>query len=105
MKLVEIGLVALAGGAIVAGAYQAGKNTEREWWRAELAAKSSAVKATLAKLTEDSERLDSELLAALGDTDDKLKSAERALSLVSRPIPLQPDDVCRAQPVACLQGQ
>ena len=61
-RAIDVALVAICGGALVVGSYQAGKLAERRWWRAELASKNAEVRATMAKLGTDADALDATLL-------------------------------------------
>lgn len=105
MKLLEIVLVALFGASIVIGAYIAGKNVERTWWRQELASRNSEVAATLSKLGTEATDLDAQLLKALEANRANLATAESDVSKVNAK---QPDSIpaadnpCRPVPAHCL---
>ena len=105
MKLIEIGLVAITGGAVVVGAYQAGKQVERTWWRSALASQNAGVAATMSKLGEEASNLDEQLLKIIGDDRAKLDSAEAQISDINtRPVPAADvDGLCRPVPAHCLQ--
>lgn len=104
-RLVEPALWGLAAVALLVGAYHMGKRAERVWWRTELAAKTAAVKSAMDRAGVLAEVEDARLIAALGETDARLRLAEDALSRVVR-TPAQPaptGDVCRPIPAECLR--
>jgi hypothetical protein len=104
-KLVEIGLVALLGGGLVVGAYQAGKYQERSWWRQELASHNTEVAATMSKLGAEAEGLDAKLLEIIGADRAKLEDAEKQISDINAkpPAAADADSLCRPVPAHCLQ--
>ncbi len=104
-KLIEIGLCVVAGGAIVMGAYQAGKHVERSWWRQELASRNQEVAATMSKLGDEVSNLDEQLLKIIEADRGKLESAEAQIaSINTRPAaPADPGNVCLPVRAACLQ--
>jgi len=104
-KLVEVALVGVIGAALLVGAYQHGKHTERKWWRSELAAKSEAVKATIARLGTEAEDLDVALIREIEGAHAKLEDAESTIRRIkaSPPPAVAADDACRPVLASCLQ--
>ena len=110
MRLIEAALIAALGGALVVGAYQAGRTKERDWWRAEIAAKSARVQEAIKKLATDSAEFDATLLQMIGDDDAKLAAAEARIAELSKqgqppvaPAVVDPGDPCRPVPASCLR--
>lgn len=104
-KLIDAALVAAIGGSLIAGAYVMGQRTERRWWRAELAAKSQAVQATIARLGTEATDLDATLLRTIEGDRAKLEDAESTIRrmLNTKPTVVAPDDPCRPVPAQCLR--
>lgn len=104
-KLVDGLLATVIGGAVVVGAYQAGKQVERTWWRSALASQNAGVAATMSKLGEEASNLDEQLLKIIGDDRAKLDSVEAQISDINtRPAPAaDADGLCRPVPAHCLQ--
>jgi hypothetical protein len=102
--MVETGLVAVIGAALLVGAYQHGKMTERKWWRSELASKSDAVRATIARLGTEAENLDAALIREIEGAHAKLDDAESTIRRIkASPTPVvAADDACRPVPASCL---
>lgn len=104
-KLLDVALVAVAGGALVLGSFQAGKLQERSWWRHELASRNQEVKAAMVKLGRDADELDQTVLRIVEGERARLEDAESQIAkLNKRPAP-QPelDGLCRPVAAACLQ--
>lgn len=72
-----------------------------QWWRDQIAAKSSSVRAVIGQGRAEIDALDNEIIAALGDTDEKLSAAERALAK-SR-LAVTPDG-CPRVPSICMRN-
>ena len=102
-RVVEIALGAAIAVSVVVGAYQAGKISERRWWRAELAARSAVVKATMARLGEDAVTLDAALLRDIEDFNGRLRDAEVALARTRLQNVDDGNGACRPVPAHCLQ--
>lgn len=105
MKLLETALIAVVGGAIVIGVYQAGKMKERDWWRTELASRNQEVKATLLKLGQEAEGLDATLLRIIEGDRARLEDAEAQIQVINKKpaATAELDGVCRPVSAACLQ--
>ncbi len=96
--------------SLVVGAYHAGKLKEREWWRTEIAAKSSRVQAAMKKMDADADEFDAVLIRMIGDDDAKLADLEAKVAAVPAALPATPGaadtgDVCRPVPAHCLRRQ
>lgn len=104
-KLVDGLLATVIGGAVVVGAYQAGKQVERTWWRQQLASQNAGVAATMSKLGDEAADLDEQLLKIIGDDRAKLDTAEAQISDINaRPASVaDADGLCRPVPAHCLQ--
>lgn len=107
-KLIEPLLWGMAAGALLYGAFDIGQRVERKWWRAELAAKSAAVQATMSKIGAEAEGLDASLLRTIEGDRAKLEDAESTIrKLQDRKVPVAPpappDDPCRPVPAQCLR--
>lgn len=109
-RILDIGLVAVIGGALVVGAYAAGRRVEREWWRGQLAERSAAVREVVGRLGAEAEDLDRALLSAVEGTNAKLGDAESkiaALNTRKEPPPVAPvvdaGGSCAPVPTRCLR--
>lgn len=71
-----------------------------QWWRDQIAAKSSSVRAVIGQGRAEIDVLDNEIITALGDTDEKLSAAER--ELVRSRNAFTPDG-CPRVPAQCLR--
>jgi hypothetical protein len=56
------------------------ENARDQWWRAEIAASSEAVRAKLAAGSAEAVMTDADIISTLGDTDAKLADAEKKLA-------------------------
>lgn len=94
--------------ACLAGAYFTGKRVERQWWRAQIAAKSAAANNIMSKLDQDAPDHDERLITEWSRHEvEQLRAAERALEDASRQAKSRPaassDDPCRPMPAHCLR--
>lgn len=106
-KIVDVGLIGLLGGALVVGSYQAGKFSERGWWRDQLAARSAAVAETVRRLGGEASDLDETVLRTIEGDRAKLEDAESTIRKLSEPPKnnVAPDAgaACRPVPAECLR--
>src|SRR5690606_23422504 len=72
-----------------------------QWWREQIAAKSSSVRSVIQQSSAEIDALDKEILKALGDTDEKLSAAERQLEKVRGSIG---PDGCPRIPAFCVRN-
>lgn len=94
--------------ACLAGAYLTGKRAERQWWRAQIAAKSAAANNIMSKLDQEAPDHDERLITEWSRYEvEHLRAAERALEDASRQAKSRPaasaDDPCRPMPAHCLR--
>lgn len=73
------------------------KKERDKWWRAEIAAKSKAVRGVIAQGSAEAEATDDEILRALGDDYAKLNAEVARLKTSNKPI-----DGCTPVPARCL---
>ena len=89
----------------VVGAYYFGRwnaaDDRDQWWREQIAAKSSSVRSVIQQSSAEIDALDKEILKALGDTHEKLSAAERQLEKVRGSIG---PDGCPRIPAFCVRN-
>lgn len=104
-RLVEIALVGLLGASLVIGAYVAGKRVERTWWRTELAARNTAVKAVIEQVGHEAENLDEQLVALIGGEHAKLATEEGEVAKrnLAPAAQSKPGDPCQPVAAQCLR--
>lgn len=71
-----------------------------KYWRGEIASASAAVQAAAKQAGEEALLTDAQIIAALGDTDAKLKQAQDAIKLAKARTPA---DGCVPIPAHCLR--
>lgn len=72
------------------------------WWRNQIAAASQSVREVVSKADEANAALETDIIAALGDTDAKLKNAERTLRSLAYARPAAGE--CRIPASSLRQG-
>src|SRR5690606_12698783 len=89
----------------VVGAYYLGRwnaaDDRDQWWREQIAAKSSTVRSVISQGRAEIDALDNEILKALGDTDEKLAAAEHELEKARSSV--SPDG-CPRIPSYCMRN-
>lgn len=89
----------------VVGAYYLGRwnaaDDRDQWWREQIAAKSSSVRSVISQGRAEIDALDNEILKALGDTDEKLAAAEHELEKARDAV--SPDG-CPRIPSFCMRN-
>ena len=106
-KLLEAALVATIGGCAIVGAFQAGKFSERQRWRIELAAGNARLEKDVAIAGVDVVGVDQQLIEDVRRDREKLAQAEADVAKSVRPPDAPPvggaPDVCRPVPAHCLR--